>query len=494
MQTSVNHNNSPSDDPIRQVFSRQPANPSVIVADGYGVSVTVKRGHLVIEDGLSNVRRTRRIPRVDGSMSVRSSARDLRIARLVILSGTGYVSLDALEWCSELGITVTQVSQSGKVLMSSPGLSGDSRLRIAQVKALDTPKATHIVRSITAAKLEGQAKVLQDVFGLAHPAAKILDIASLVEASESLATILAQEGNAANIYWRSWRKRVFVPFRPQDLQHVPSHWWQFNGRASLRNPLLQGKNATDPVNSLLNFAYAICETEARHACQIIGLDPGIGFGHGHKGGDTLVFDLMEVLRPLSDRVVLSMMDTGQGVPYDIDGKPAYFKLLSFTETSDGICRLVPPLTHQLAELIPPAVAALAGEYAETIARALTSKIPTRSYVRKASPSRLQLVSASKLALASSDILPDSIWSAVSPLIPAEPLSTRFKPESRKPDRTVLAGILCHEILGVSWHSIPASFGVRGETCRRRLAEWETVGAWLSIVAEFRKQSATRVVE
>jgi CRISPR-associated endonuclease Cas1 len=489
MQTSVTE----SDSAVRYIFTRQPDNPSVIVADGFGVRVSINRGHLVIEDGIGDTRRIRRIPRIDATMSARSSDSQFRIARLVILSDSGYVSFEALRWCADLGISVVQLDRDGRLLMSSPGLAGDSRLRIAQVRAIGSETGVSIIRALMAEKLSRQAQLLRDIFGATRSAEKIERNADIIRASDNLNEILATEGSSAAVYWRAWRGNVFVPFRPQDLQHVPSHWYEFKSRASLRNPLRQGKNATDPINAMLNYAYAIAETEAKHACHIVGLDPAIGYGHGHHDiRDALAFDLMEVLRPEADRAVLSILGTGKGVPYASDGKPAYFDALDFIETRDATCRIDAPVTHRLCEIVPAAVASLAGIHAENISRQLASssahKLRTRSYVHRASPARLHVVSHVRPAsdLQPSDVLSDDAWRAVLPLIPPEPVSIRHK-QPRSDARAVLAGILCHEIMKVSWRAIPASFGVRGETCRRRLIEWTALGAWPAILSVARPE-------
>jgi transposase len=74
-------------------------------------------------------------------------------------------------------------------------------------------------------------------------------------------------------------------------------------------------------------------------------------------------------------------------------------------------------------------------------------------------------------------------------IPAEPVSPKFKPQARSDNMAVLAGVLCHELMAVSWRNIPASFGVRGETCRRRLAEWMALGAWPVIMSVIRREKS-----
>ena len=467
----------------------------MIVADGYGVKIHVARGHLTVEDGIGGTRRTRRIPRVDATAQLQTTSSETRIARLVILSDTGFVTMEAMRWCADLGVTVIQLDRTGRILMCSPGQSGDARLRAAQVHADGTDTATGIMRDLLSAKVSGQSRVITDIFSNAKAADTLADLSSRISIAESMPDMLGYEGQAATVYWRAWRNHVFVPFSPSDMSLVPAHWYSFQGRASKRNPGLQGKNATDPVNACVNYAYALCESEARYACHVIGLDPALGFGHtGHTGSDTLVYDLMEALRPEADRVVLSLMDTGKGIPYQ-DGKPAYFYPLWFMETRDAVCRLSAPLTHMLAERIPAAVARLAGNHAESIARTLaaTSRHKPRipQYTHTASPARLRVVQAPKVAadLTPLDVLPDAAWEAVRSLIPAEPVVSRHKQE-RSDSRTVLAGILCHEIAGISWKAIPASFGISWNTYRRRLAEWQQAGVWDVILKTVRESVST----
>jgi hypothetical protein len=116
------------DSPVAHVFTRQPDTDTVCVADGYDVRLHVRSGHLVIEDGTSRVRRVRRYPRTE--------ARDTGgLARVVILGTAGYVTMEAVRWCAALGIAIIQADRDGRVLLCSPGMNGDARIRESQVHA-----------------------------------------------------------------------------------------------------------------------------------------------------------------------------------------------------------------------------------------------------------------------------------------------------------------------------------------------------------------------
>jgi hypothetical protein len=92
---------------------------------------------------------------------------------------------------------------------------------------------------------------------------------------------------------------------------------------------------------MLNYLYSLVEAEAILACQVVGLDPGLGIVHADaKGRQSLALDLMEPIRPEVDAFVLDMVERRT------------FRKAEFTETSDGHVRLLAPLTHELAETMP----------------------------------------------------------------------------------------------------------------------------------------------
>jgi CRISPR-associated protein Cas1 len=60
------------------------------------------------------------------------------------------------------------------------------------------------------------------------------------------------------------------------------------------------------VNAILNYAYAILAGQVERAAQLAGLDVAVGSLHAdQEGRASLVYDLMEPLRPVIDREILS---------------------------------------------------------------------------------------------------------------------------------------------------------------------------------------------
>src|SRR5439155_598586 len=101
------------------------------------------------------------------------------------------------------------------------------------------------------------------------------------------------------------------------------------------------RKAVNPANAVLNYVYAILEAEARIAALAVGLDPVLGLLHADRPNrDSLACDLMEPVRPAVDRYVLELLNRRSFTKEDV------FELL------DGQCRLLPPLTHDLAVTAP----------------------------------------------------------------------------------------------------------------------------------------------
>jgi CRISP-associated protein Cas1 len=60
----------------------------------------------------------------------------------------------------------------------------------------------------------------------------------------------------------------------------------------------RNRHATHPLNAMLNYAYAVLESQVRIATVAQGLDPTIGYLHTSRHSRVaLVYDLMEPLRP-----------------------------------------------------------------------------------------------------------------------------------------------------------------------------------------------------
>ena len=247
--------------PIAETFAHDTPNPAVCVADGYGVRVNVERGRLVVSDGIGPNRRERRYARATHGL-----------ARLVVLSSCGTISLEALRWCAGVGIGVVVLDPfSGELHLTSGGVGNDDpRLRRSQALAVGTETGLQVTRYLVGVKLAGQASVVAERFKAHNAVETIATLAEMIDDADSLESMRQLEAAAANSYFATWSS-LEVPFVRRDVPKVPDHWRVFEGRRSAVNPGT-ARSATDPVNVLLNYGYRLLEAEGRIACLAIGLD------------------------------------------------------------------------------------------------------------------------------------------------------------------------------------------------------------------------------
>jgi CRISPR-associated endonuclease Cas1 len=343
-------------DPTSIIFARDTPNTDVIVADGYGLSVNVNRGHLIVADGIGKTRRIRKVPRAQRT-----------IRRIVILGHTGHISLEAIRWCSDTGIAIVHLDTNGTLLLSAgkPGRN-DARLRRAQAAAATSQVGLDIAKGLLGAKIDGQATNAAAVLDACHVADLIFETAEQLRECDDLVEIRGLEAQASNSYFGAWSNVVTCRFAARDADKIPVHWSVFGSRASqLRRSGRSPRDAADPINALLNYGYALAAAEARLAILAVGLDPGLGIVHTDiRNRDSLVLDLLEPLRPVVERHILRLMAA------------RYFTRADFHETRQGACRLLPPLTHELAGQMPEYAQAIAS-IAEQVAHALASSSPGR---------------------------------------------------------------------------------------------------------------------
>lgn len=334
----------------------------VVTLFGYGIAARVDRGHLILEDGIGPHRREAHLPRVGHGLR-----------RLVVIGSDGVVSLGALRWLADQDASFVMLDRVGSVLATTgPVRPSDARLRRAQALAHNSNVALEVARELIRNKLVGQEKVVRNrVCDLASAEMIAQTRASLTQAG-SVQEVRQLEAQAALAYWSAWRS-IEITFPQRDLCRVPNHWLRFGSRKS---PLTgSSRLAVNPPNAMLNYLYALLESEARLALAALGLDPGIGVLHvDAPSRDSMACDLMEPIRPLVDAYL-----------YDwIAREP--LRRGWFFEERDGNCRLMGPFAQQLSETIPTWAQAVA-PHAEWIAREFWTKKSKRSENSKL-PTRL----------------------------------------------------------------------------------------------------------
>lgn len=316
----------------------------VITLFGYGIKVHVDRGHLLLEDGVGPDRRQLRLPRVGHGLR-----------RLVVVGSDGMVSLAALRWLADQDAAFVMLDRDGSVLAATgPVRSSDAKLRRAQALAHSSGAALRITRELITQKLTGQEHIARNKLLDTATADTIARFRSELPTADSIPTIRLMESQAASAYWSAWRT-LPINFPRNSLHRVPKHWRTFGSRHS---PLSGSPRlATNPPNAILNYVYALLESEARLAVAAMGLDPGLGVLHvDTTARDSLACDVMEPVRPLVDAYLLDWI-TREALSREW-----------FFEQRDGNCRLMAPFAVRLSETAPTWGRAVA-PIAEWVARA-----------------------------------------------------------------------------------------------------------------------------
>ncbi len=300
----------------------------VVTLYGYGITVRMDRGHLLIEDGIGSDRRAVRLPRVGHGLK-----------RLVVIGSDGMVSLSALRWLADQKAAFVMLERDGSVLATTgPVRPSDARLRRAQALSSQSGTAVQIARELIDKKLMGQERVARHKLLVIDTADRIARYRAELAGADSPERIRQIESQAAGTYWASWRT-LPINFPRKDNPKVPDHWRVFGTRVS---PLTGSPRlAANPPNAILNYLYAVLESESRLAAAALGLDPGIGVLHvDTEARDSLACDLMEAIRPQVDGFLVDWITRET------------LKREWFFEQRDGNCRLMAALAVQLSQTAP----------------------------------------------------------------------------------------------------------------------------------------------
>jgi CRISPR-associated endonuclease Cas1 len=309
---------------------------SPLVLGGHGVRLRIDGGSLFVQNGFTHYPQKREEWRFfPGHPDLPS--------RIVVVDGDGGLTFDVLAWLSTQQIPLIQINWRGEAIVVG-GASGyvvDFELMQAQRAAHASKRHTMAIsRWLIAEKITACGETLLRVTE-AGPAREraLQEIAGSMQAlttqpAQTLDGLRGIEGRVAQAYFAAWRS---MPLRWKSLNRkpVPEEWLRIGARTPPNSK--RNRNATHPVNAMLNYGLAVLESRVRLAVTAAGLDSTIGYMHAqHEGRSALVLDMMEPLRPAADRVVLAFVQ-GQAL------SPA-----DFIVRDDGLCRLAPQLARTVA--------------------------------------------------------------------------------------------------------------------------------------------------
>ncbi len=322
------------------VNARKPAKrqqADALILCGHGISLKVDGGTLLIRNGFTHYpqrQETYRFFRGDAAMP----------SRIIVLDGSGSITFDVMSWLTEQGVPLIRIDWAGEVVaaISGYGYAANPHRVAWQVKTVsDNRKRMEFCNQLIMRKIEGCISTLEKSIRRSDAWEKAMQraYADLTELElrppanvEALRTI---EANSAASYFRAWRE---IPLKWQNSgRHpIPDNWKVIGSRTSRFN-LAGNRNASHPVNAILNYAYAILQSRLQIHAISDGYDPTIGIMHFRGlGSPAFVFDLMEPERPKIDRSIIEFLKAEKLHPAD------------FTIRRDGGVRLNPQLARRVA--------------------------------------------------------------------------------------------------------------------------------------------------
>ena len=216
------------------------------------------------------------------------------------------INASAIKLAAENQVPIYIFNVLGQVQarMWSPYFSNTADLRKLQLKFCDTSAATQWIISLLKRKSTLQIQTLKQSgknrTGLLPQIEKdIVAMADFISSFEAQGnflledcrnTILGIEGNLSKMYFRNLSALMPVPF-------------QFEKRS--RQPAL------DYFNAALNYLYGMTYSVVESGVFAKGFDPFAGYLHTDDYLKTsLVFDLIEPVRPFIDRLLIEIINAG----------------------------------------------------------------------------------------------------------------------------------------------------------------------------------------
>jgi CRISP-associated protein Cas1 len=324
----------PKDKRIR----RQPRRDPLILA-GHGVSLRVEAGTLLVRNGFTHYpqkQETYRFFKADADLP----------PRIIMLDGSGSITFDVLTWLNQQKVALVKVDWTGNAVTVASGESfAANRDRVAwQAETRsDRRKRMEFCNALIARKIEGCIQTLEESLRRSHAWDRAMkrakdDLARLAnDPPETVNELRLLEARSAVAYFRAWYSTSLL-WRASARHPIPDEWRTVGPRFT-RVYAAGSRNASHPVNAILNYAYAVLQSQVQIRLVAEGYDPMLGIMHSDRDdAPAFVFDMMEPERPKVDRAMLGFLKSVALHPAD------------FTIREDGVVRLNPELARWVARM------------------------------------------------------------------------------------------------------------------------------------------------
>lgn len=224
-----------------------------LVVDGYGKSIRKRDNQIVIKED-------------DRELDF-FLAKDLE---QILILGKGSITFDALELLAENDVDCLSIDWRGDVKYRlASGENKNIQIKKEQYYSLMDKRSGFLAKAFIKSKIENQkatlgtlAKSRENNDFLKEQRDKLselvvkLDKIRIMPSSEIQSKIFGVEGQASVEYWKAVKSII-----PEDFSF------------SIRS----GRYAQDPINAMLNYSYAILQSEIWKSLHLSGLDHIVGF-------------------------------------------------------------------------------------------------------------------------------------------------------------------------------------------------------------------------
>ena len=266
-------------------------NPLLI--SGFGTNISVDKRRLIIQNKLDNER-------------YEYYPHQIKHDSVIVDGHTGSISFEAMRWLVKHNITIAMLNWNSNLLsVTLPKETVSSKLRLRQYEIYQDEKRRYgVAYPIIKEKVKQSINLLNELSKYyreidVNTISSESDKESMfkLETTYEYRNLMMYEGRIADIYWVTLSK-VFTTLNPE-----------FNFKSRRGKTSSWNMNASDEINALLNYGYAVLESEVRKDLNSIGLDPSISFLHELSNSRaSLVYDVQELYRWLVDLSVIQLLE------------------------------------------------------------------------------------------------------------------------------------------------------------------------------------------
>ena len=273
-----------------------------ILIKGYGISIYVDKRKLIIDNKAKLNLKRDNIGLNDLNKPVKYEFYPHQIPydSIIIDGHYGSVSFEAMRWLSKHDVSIALLNWNGNLLsVTQPQETLNAELKINQYeKYLNPDLRLYIAGQIVKQKIKSSLSLINNLSRFYNIDLTLINKEIQRMDYKNINALMMYEGHIASAYWTELSK-IFNKLAPD---------FNFQSRRNLSYSW--NMNASDPINALLNYGYAILESMVRKDINAVGLDASIGYLHEiAPSKHPLVYDLQELFRYIIDYSVIELLET-----------------------------------------------------------------------------------------------------------------------------------------------------------------------------------------